>query len=446
MRRLLLIIILTAVVAEAQTPPQAAPQAPATLPKELSLSQALDIALTNNTTIREAQANFEQLVGQTQRSRSVLLPQLTFDAHQALMTVNLQGIGIDAPNAHGVQGPFGSMDARLNLTLDILNIAGRQSWKSYSSRQESSRFQIGNAREAVTLNVVGAYLQALRLKATRDTLIEQARLANDLYRLTADRANQGVASQLDANRAKQQVNALEQQRLEAEQSYVAAKLEIATLLHTNITDNFEVADPAAYGSEQAMDRDATLKAALLARPDYLAAESTMKSAELETKSSKSERIPTFKITASDGQSGNSPVHNNNTYRIAGTLSIPIINSGNISGQVADAEAKYREATAKRDQLRAQIEADVLNAISGVEWALKQVAISVENVGLSRQELDLTRARYTGGVADNTEVVNAQDRLSRADDANIRAQYTLGLSRANLARASGGAESTYRKTK
>jgi outer membrane protein TolC len=114
--------------------------------------------------------------------------------------------------------------------------------------------------------------------------------------------------------------------------------------------------------------------------------------------------------------------------------------------VADAEAKYREATAKRDQLRAQIEADVLNAISGVEWALKQVAISVENVGLSRQELDLTRARYTGGVADNTEVVNAQDRLSRADDANIRAQYTLGLSRANLARASGGAESTYRKTK
>jgi outer membrane protein TolC len=55
-------------------------------------------------------------------------------------------------------------------------------------------------------------------------------------------------------------------------------------------------------------------------------------------------------------------------------------------------------------------------------------------------------QHTGGVADNTEVVNAQDRLSRADDASIRAQYTLGLSRANLARASGGAESTYRKTK
>jgi outer membrane protein TolC len=443
MMRLLFFILLTATLAEAQNPPPAQTASP-TLPKELSLSQALEIALANNTNIREAQAHFDQVSGQTERSKSVLLPQLTFDAHQALMTVNLQGIGIDAPGAHGVQGPFGSMDARLNLTLDLLNIASRQAWKSYSSHLDSTRFQIGNAREAVTLNVVGAYLQALRIKATRDTLNEQTRLANDLYKLTADRAAQGVSSQLDANRAKQQVNALEQQRLEAEQSYVAAKLEIATLLHATITDNFEVADNTAYGAGQTMDRDATIKAALLARPDYLAAESSMKAAELETKSAKSERIPTFKITASDGQSGNSPVHNNNTYRVAGTLSIPILDFGRISGEQHDAEARYREATAKRDQVRAQIEADVLNAISGVEWALKQVTASGENVGLSRQELDLTRARYTQGVADNTEVVNAQDRLSRADDASIRAQYTLGLSRANLARASGEAETTYYK--
>jgi outer membrane protein TolC len=437
--------LLTAAVAEAQTPQPTAPPAPLTLPKELSLSQALEIALSNNTNIREAQARFDQSAGQTEKSKSALLPQLDFRARQGLMTINLQGAGIDIPGASGVQGPFGSMDARLTLTLDLLNIASRQSWKSYSSRLESSRFQIGNAREAVTLNVVGAYLQALRLKATRDALNEQTRLANDLYKLTSDRATQGVSSPLDANRAKQQANALEQQRLEAEQSYVAAKLELATLLHANITDDFEVADTAAYGAGQSMDRDTTIKLALLSRPDYLAAESTVKATELETKSINSERLPTFKITADDGQSGSTPVHNNNTYRVQGTLSIPILTSGRISGDLHDAEGRLREASAQRDQLRAQIEADVLNAISGVEWAMKQAAVSVENVGLSRQELELSRERFTQGVTDNTEVVNAQDRVSRADDANIRAQYTLGLSRANLARASGGAESTYHKT-
>src|SRR5215471_3360728 len=275
MMRWLAIVLLTATLAEAQTPPQPASQATTTLPKELSLSQALEIALSNNTNIREAQAQFDQVAGQKEKSKSVLLPTLTFDAHQALMTVNLQGIGINAPGAHGVQGPFGSMDARLNFSMDLLNIANRQSWKSYGSRLDSSRFQIANAREAVTLNVVGAYLQALRIKATRDTLSEQTRLANDLFKLTSDRAAQGVSSQLDANRAKQQVNSLEQQRLEAEQSYVAAKLELATLLHVNITDDYEVADTAAYGSGQAVDADATVRAALASRSDYRAAEAAV---------------------------------------------------------------------------------------------------------------------------------------------------------------------------
>jgi len=80
----------------------------------------------------------------------------------------------------------------------------------------------------------------------------------------------------------------------------------------------------------------------------------------------------------------------------------------------------------------------------VEWALKEVQTSEQNVGLSREEVELTSVRFTQGISDNTEVVNAQDRLSKAADARIRAMYTLGLARANLARATGVAERAYRK--
>ena len=104
----------------------------------------------------------------------------------------------------------------------------------------------------------------------------------------------------------------------------------------------------------------------------------------------------------------------------------------------------REAQTGLDQLRSQIETDVKTAIAGVQWALQEVATSAANVKLSRQEVELSRGRFTQGVSDNTEVVNAQDRVSRADDARVRALYTLGLARANLARATGTAEKTYRK--
>ena len=97
-----------------------------------------------------------------------------------------------------------------------------------------------------------------------------------------------------------------------------------------------------------------------------------------------------------------------------------------------------------EENRSQIETDVLNSISGVEWALKEVETSAGNAKLSRQEVEFARARFAQGIADNTEVVNAQDRLSKADDANIRARYTLGLARANLARATGAVAKSYGK--
>jgi outer membrane protein TolC len=303
---------------------------------------------------------------------------------------------------------------------------------------------LANAREVVTLNVVGAYLEALSAKANRDTLNEQTRLATELYQMTSERTRQGASSELDANRAQQQVNSLEQQRQEAEQSYVAAKLNLASILQATITDKFEVADEAAYGSGGTMDRDATLQAALAARPDYQAAEANVKAAELEVGSVKSTRLPTLKMTVDDGQSGSTPANNVNTYRVQGRVDVPVFTSGRIRGEIHEAESSLHQATADLDKSRAQIEADVLTAISGVEWASKELEISTQNVGLSRQEVELTRARFSQGVADNLEVVNAQDRLTRAEDARIRAQYTLGLARANLARASGGAERAYHK--
>jgi outer membrane protein TolC len=130
--------------------------------------------------------------------------------------------------------------------------------------------------------------------------------------------------------------------------------------------------------------------------------------------------------------------------VQGQIEIPLYTGGRIRGEIEEAEGGLREARALLDQNRSQIETDVLTAISGVEWALKEVETSSRNVKLSRQEVEFTRSRLAQGISDNTEVVNAQDRLTQADDAQIRAQYVLGLARANLARATGAAEKTYRK--
>jgi outer membrane protein TolC len=414
------------------------------LPAELTVTQALDIALQNSTNIRAAMAQLDQTSARNDQTKSPLLPQIDIRAHQNYQTVNLIGIGIPIPNAQGLIGPFSSMDARVFLSQQILNISEWRSWKSATKRVDSSRLLVDNAKELIALRVLAAYLDALKAKESRNTLAQQKKLAEDLYNLTRERVTQGVAAELDANRAMQQVNTLEQQRLEAEQAYVAAKLNLANILQARITSEFEVSDNAAYGTGTAPDRDSTVKAALAARADYKSAEATVQAADLHLKSIKASRLPTLTLNFDDGQSGTTPVHNLNTYRVQGAIEFPVFTGGRIKGETDEATGSLHEAQIALDENRSQIETDVLAAISGVEWALKELETSEGNVRLSRQEVDFTRARFSQGIVDNTEVVNAQDRLSRADDAHIRAQYRLGLSRANLARATGVAERTYRK--
>ncbi len=435
MRRLATVFVLTAALGAA---------AGSDIPAQLTLSQALNIALSNSALIREAMAQLDETSGRYQQSRSTLLPQLYLAARQSFETESLLGIGIDLPGAKGLIGPFGSMDARILLSQDLFNLASVRAWRSYRSRQQSSRLLVDDSREIVALNVVATYLEALKAKTTRDTLLEQTKLADELYRLTRERVGQGVAAELDANRGMQKVNSLEQQSQEAAQRYVAAKLSLANILQARITADFEVADDAAYGTSTPPDRDAAVKTALAMRADYRAAEANVSAAELQVRSVRASRLPTLAMTFGDGQSGNTPVNNVNTYKVQGSISVPLYTGGRIRGEIEEAEGSLHEAQAQLDRNRSQIETDVLTAISGVEWALKEVETSARNVQLSRQEVDFTRQRFAQGISDNTEVVNAQDRLTQADDAHIRARYLLGLARANLARSTGAAEKTYRK--
>jgi outer membrane protein TolC len=56
--------------------------------------------------------------------------------------------------------------------------------------------------------------------------------------------------------------------------------------------------------------------------------------------------------------------------------------------------------------------------------------------LAQQQLRLARARFEQGVADNREIVDAQNQLAIAEDNLVEANYQYNLSRVELARSRG----------
>ncbi len=84
------------------------------------------------------------------------------------------------------------------------------------------------------------------------------------------------------------------------------------------------------------------------------------------------------------------------------------------------------------------------AVAQLEAARHEVDVANLGVSLAKDEVSQARDRFEAGVANNIEVVSAQDALARANNNQIGALYRYNQSRAGLAHAIGQIEKLYAK--
>jgi outer membrane protein TolC len=124
--------------------------------------------------------------------------------------------------------------------------------------------------------------------------------------------------------------------------------------------------------------------------------------------------------------------------------MPIWTSGRIKAEVTKSDLELQKLEQQKDDLRNQIALDVKTSLLNLQSARNEVQVANLGVDLAKQEVDQARDRFKAGVADNIEVISAQDSLSRANDNQIAALYRFNQARADYARAIGQMEKTYTK--
>jgi outer membrane protein TolC len=414
------------------------------VPAKLTLKEAMEIAFGNSRTLSRAAAQVRQAEGLSTQARSLLLPQVSAALNETVQTVNLRAIGIDIPFAPSRVGPFQTVDARASLSQNVLNLTARERDRAGAEQVRSVTAMAQHARELLAYQLALAFAQALRAQSDAATLAEQAELSRKLLETAEQRFQGGIASRLDVTRSRQQVMALEQSLIETRNTLTAAKLRLTQLMYSQTTEAFELM-PAPLASEE-LSSESALAEARRSRPDLLAAQSQVRAAEHRLASIKAQRYPVIQLRADYGQSGRKPFENLNTFRVQGALSIPVFTGGRIAGEQVEAEGRLAELNAELDEVWVQVEAEVLAALSACEAARREGEVAARAVELARDEVELSSSRFMGGVADNTEVVNAQDRLARAEDNRVRALYRRDVATADLLRAIGSAERSYRASK
>jgi outer membrane protein TolC len=127
-----------------------------------------------------------------------------------------------------------------------------------------------------------------------------------------------------------------------------------------------------------------------------------------------------------------------------SLKFNIFDGGRIGSDEIQAKAMLKQRQDELADLGGQIDYQVRAAFLDLQSAADQVAVAKSNLELANQTLEQARDRFTAGVTDNIEVVQAQQSVASANDNLIFALYSHNLAKVALARALGAAEQGIQK--
>jgi len=414
-----------------------------TTPVALSLEDAVNRGLKQNLGGVLATDVVTDAQGQRWQALSELLPNVVTDTGFGVHQINVKAaFGITIPGQPPIIGPFGYFDSRAYLTQSVFDWTSIERARSSQAQLKSAEFSSKDARELVVLVIVSNYLLAIADESEVESATSQRDTAKALFQQASDQKTAGLASAVDVLRSQVQLQSREQKLISARNDLAKQKLVLARAIGLPLGQQFEITTLVQFEELTPAGLEEALENAYKARADYQSQLSRVRSAELARKAATAERYPSIGAETDYGLSGVNPGSSHGTIDAAATLRIPIFQGGKVHGDVLRADASLSEEKQRLEDLRAKIDQEVRDVYLDLEADAQEVSVEKSAVTLATQTLEQSRDRFSSGVTDDIEVVQAQDALAIAHDAYIASLYSYNLAKIHLARATGVAESRY----
>ncbi len=407
----------------------------------LSIKNAMERGLRNNLGLLLESDNTLQARGEKWKELSALLPNVNATITESVAQIDLaaEGFRFATPGIPKIVGPIGIFQAQTNFSQSIFDLHLLDRKRGASVNEQSAQLNYKDARDLVVLAVGNAYLQTLSSAARVDTLQAQVQTAQALYGKSVDQQNAGVIPAIDSLRARVELQSQQQQLIVARNNYAKQKLMLARIIGLPTGQEFVLADQVPYAPLAQMTMEEALRRAYASRSDYQAAAQKVRGAQYFRNAATAEHYPSLNLAGDYGDAGIRPGSSHGVFQVGATLEIPIFAGGRAHADALEAEASLRQSKQQLDNLRAEIDYEVRVALLDLAAAADQVEVARSSVDLSNQTLTQARDRFAAGVADNLEVVQAQEAVASANENYISSLYAHNVAKISLARAIGFAE-------
>ena len=414
-------------------------------PLRLTLRDAVATALRENPQVQVANLDFAQSQEDKTIARSALLPQAGLEVLDRAVRFNIHAqFGRPFPGIAQHAGPFQFFQAGPNFSMPLLDLTLWRRWQAAHQGVNASQAQEMTVREQVVLLGVSQYLGELRANAAVSAAQSRVELAQALYDQAQDLQKHGVGTGIDSLRANVELQNEKQRLLEAETQQKVALYGLARLLNLDPHREIELADTPSFYETPELEASQSLEQAYATRPEMKALVAREHIAELEKRGASESRLPSINFGGFWAEQGLSAPSSIPSYVYQVTVDVPLFTSGRIHAEISKADLEIKKAAQERADLRNQIALEVKTALAQLESARHEVEVANLGVKLAKEEVLQARDRFQAGVANNIEVISAQDALARANDNQIVALYRYNQSRADVAHATGQMEGLYSK--
>jgi outer membrane protein TolC/anti-anti-sigma regulatory factor len=435
----------TATGAQSTTTSGSVPSGPATdQVVQLTLRDAIKMALRYNLGAIESGQNAQIARGQRLLALSNLLPQVSAGASETVEQVNLATFGLSGlkTGIPTVVGPFSYSSVDLSVSQTLFSYESIQRFRAARTAEQAAQLSYQDILDVVTLTVGDAYLQIIEADSRIKAQEAQVQNARALYDRAADQVQAGTAPRIDATRTEVQLHTEEYNLTTARKNFAVAKLALGRAIGLPLGQEFELADTLPYSDITPMSVDDALQIAYKSRSDLRSALDSQKSAAQTLSAAKGERYPTVAVNGSYGDVGPTFGNSHGDFTFQAGIKVPLFTGGRIKGDITQAEAELRQKKAEAENIRGQIDQDIRTALLNLNAAKEQVEVAKQNVQLANESLARSKDRFTSGITDSVEVVQAEQALASANDQYITSLYNHNFSKLSLARALGVARSGY----
>ena len=404
-------------------------------PLHLPLDAALERVREANPRALLERESVRRALERSYQRRAELLPQLTLRAEQrrTQLASGFSGGGVDAP-------PFNRFVSRVEGTLTIVDSQLYADYKIARLEHKIAKTDYRVALQDIMEEAVSLYFTQLRDQRQVAIIRGNIERERSLLELAREQFEAGTAIRIDVTRAEVRLATQKRALMEARTAVEDSMLQLKALLDIDMDREVTLDRSVIEGINppRSLEKHGSPESLSELRPELESREREVEQARLARKAAGWQRLPTVELFGDWGYDSNEAFDGNEgeAWMVGIRASVPIFEGFRIAAEKREADAAVRQSRYSLRDLRNRVEREFRFARIEMESRYEQIGIARDEVRLGKAEVRQARERYREGLADNRELIDAQQRLADAEDSQLRAIYLYGLSRLAFARAIG----------